>query len=127
MVKIISGKATHDPYGNVIEDTRQFGPNDVPVSYQSYTTIFNENPTEHNARQNIKDATFIKLREVALNYHLPKNVSQSILMSDISVGIVAQNLFMCAKEFKYSDPDRGKENLNSPSSRFIGFNINLTL
>ena len=126
-VKITNGKASYDPYGNVIEDTRVFAPNDVPVSYQSYTTIYNENPWDHDAKQNIKDGTFIKLREVALNYHLPKSTSAKLLMNDIKVGIIAQNLFLWTKEFKFSDPDRGKENLNSPSTRYIGFNINLSL
>jgi hypothetical protein len=40
---------------------------------------------------------------------------------------VAQNLLMWTKAFKFSDPDRGLENLNSPTARYLGFNINLTL
>ena len=126
-VKVVSGSATYDPYGKVIEDTRQFAPNDVAVSYQNYTQVYNENPWDHDARQNIKDASFIKLREVALNYTLPSSVAQKILMQNVRVGIIGQNLLMWTKAFKYSDPDRGKENLNTPTSRYIGFNINLTL
>lgn len=126
-VKVISGSATYDPYGNVIEDTRVFAPNDVPVSYQNYTQIYNENPWDHQARQNIKKASFIKLREVALNYTLPNVIAQKILMKNVRVGVIGQNLFMWTKEFKFSDPDRGLENLNTPTSRYVGFNINLTL
>jgi hypothetical protein len=132
--KVVSGSASYDPYGNVMEDTRQFAPNDVPVSYQSYTTIYNENPWDHQAYQNIKDASFIKLREVAINYTLPKTITGKIRMKNVRVGIIGQNLLMWTKEFKYSDPDRGRrdgnrnaENLNSPSARYIGFNINVTL
>lgn len=132
--KVVSGSASYDPYGNVLEDSRQFAPNDVPVSYQSYTTIYNENPWDHQAYQNIKDASFIKLREVAINYTLPATVAEKIRMKNVRVGIIGQNLLMWTKEFKYSDPDRGRrdgnrnaENLNSPSARYIGFNINLTL
>jgi TonB-linked SusC/RagA family outer membrane protein len=125
-VKITSGSASFDAYGNVIEDTRKFSPNDVPVSYQSYTMVYNENPWDHNARQNIKDASFIKLREVALNYTLP-SLSKDCSLKNVRIGVVAQNLFMWTKEFRFSDPDRGRENLNSPTSRYIGLNINLTL
>lgn len=126
-VKVVSGSASYDPYGNVLEDTRKFAPNDVPVSYQNYTQVYNENPWDHQARQNIKDASFIKLREVALNYTLPASIAQKILMKNVRVGIIGQNLLMWTKEFKFSDPDRGKENLNTPTARYIGFNINLTL
>lgn len=126
-VKVVSGSATYDPYGNVIEDTRVFAPNDVPVSYQNYTTIYNENPWDHQARQNIKKASFIKLREVALNYTLPSVLAQKVCMQNVRVGVIGQNLFMWTKEFKFSDPDRGLENLNTPTSRYIGFNIALTL
>ncbi len=126
-VKVVSGEAVYDPYGNMISDTREFAPNDVPVSYQSYVLAYNENPWDHSARQNIKDASFLKLREVGLNYNVPKHIANKLLMKNAVVGIVGQNLWMWTKEFKYSDPDRGKENLNSPTSRYIGFNINVTL
>ena len=126
-VKVVSGSASYDPYGNVISDNRVFAPNDDAISYQSYTQVYNENPWDHDARQNIKNASFIKLREVALNYTLPSTIAQKILMKDVRVGIIGQNLLMWTKEFKFSDPDRGKENLNTPTARYIGFNINLTL
>lgn len=126
-VKVVSGSVTYDPFGKVLEDTREFAPNDVPTSYQSYTQAYNENPWDHNAKQNILDGSFIKLREVALNYTLPSTVAQKILMKNVKVGVVANNLFMWTKDFKYSDPDRNKENLNTPTPRYIGFNVNLTL
>ena len=94
--------------------------------YQNYITIYNENSWGHNAKQNILDASFIKLREIALNYNVPTNLINKIRMKSLKVGIIAQNLLMWTKAFKYSDPDRGKENLNSPTPRNIGFNINLS-
>lgn len=124
--KVVSGSASWDPYGNVISDNRVFAPNDVQVSYQNYTQVYNENPWDHNARQNILDGSFIKLREVALNYTLPQQFSKKLLCNKMRVGIVGQNLLMWTKEFKFSDPDRGYENLNSPTARYIGFNINMS-
>ena len=47
-------------------------------------------------------------------------------MKDVRLGFVGQNLFMLTSGFKYSDPDRGRENLNTPTCRYLGFNINLT-
>lgn len=125
-VKVESGSATYDPYGNVISDDRVFAANDVPVLYQNYITIYNENSGDHNAKQSILDASFIKLREVAFNYNVPTSIINKLHMKSLKVGVVAQNLLMWTKAFKYSDPDRGKENLNSPTPRNIGFNINLS-
>lgn len=126
-VKVVSGSAKYDPYGKVLEDTRVFAPNDVQVSYQNYIQNYNANPWDHQALHNIKDATFIKLREVALNYSMPTSIVSKLSMKKLSFGIIGQNLLLWTKEFKFSDPDRGLENLNSPTQRYIGFNINVTL
>jgi len=32
---------------------------------------------------------------------------------------------MWTKEFRFSDPDKASENLNSPSIRYVGFNVKL--
>lgn len=130
-VKVVSGEASFDPYGNVLSDTRKFAPNDVPVSYESYIQTYNENAWDHWAPQNIWDASFIKLREVALNYTFSRELLQNIHLKDLQIGIIGQNLFMWSKKFKYSDPERsgwdGNENMNSPTSRYLGININITL
>ncbi len=46
-------------------------------------------------------------------------------MKNASVSFTGQNLLLWAKEFKYADPERGgeTEELNSPSQRYMGFNI----
>lgn len=49
-------------------------------------------------------------------------------LKSASVSVTGQNLFLWAKDYKYADPDKGGdssgyENLNSPSQRYIGFNI----
>ena len=126
-MKVMSGSYTCNPYGKVIEDTRTFASNDVPVSYQNFIQTYNQNAWDHQARQNIKNATFIKLREIALNYTLPISMARKIMMKSVRFGVIGQNLLMWTKEFRYSDPDRGQENMNTPTSRFFGFNINLTL
>ncbi|WP_289827715.1 hypothetical protein, partial [Parabacteroides goldsteinii] len=54
---------------------------------------------------------------------VPNTLTKKIKMTDLTVGITGNNLLLWTKEFKYSDPDKGSDNLNSPSMRYIGFNL----
>ncbi|MCW8310598.1 SusC/RagA family TonB-linked outer membrane protein [Sphingobacterium thalpophilum] len=119
-VKITSGSVTYDDYGRITEDTRTFAPNDQTVSYETYYR------NASGGRWNYWDETFIKLRELSLNYRVPEKFASKLRAKRASVGITGQNLLLWSKEYRFSDPDRGKEDLNSPSMRYIGFNLNLT-
>lgn len=126
-VKIVSGSVKYDTDGNVIEDTRVFAPNDIVVSYESYIGKFHDSASRPS-RQNVLDETFFKLRNLSVSYDLPKSWCEKLGMKSGSVGVTGQNLFLWAKDYKYADPDKGAdsngyENLNSPSQRYIGFNI----
>lgn len=123
-VKVVSGKAEWDADGNVIMDNRVFAPNDKIVSYQDY--MMNTNPYasgDNKRNQNWFDKTFIKLRDLSVSYAIPQSVCQKIGMKGASVGFVGQNLLMWAKEFRFSDPDKVQDVLNSPSIRYMGFNV----
>ncbi len=123
-VKVVSGSADWDSNGNIIRDDRVYAPNDKVVSYEAY--MLQMNPYIGGVRtQNIFDQTFIKLRELSLSYQIPKNKCKSLGLNDASIGLVGQNLWMWAKEFRFSDPDKGSENLNSPSIRYLGMNLKL--
>lgn len=119
-VKILSGAVTYDKYGTITEDTRVFAANDKVVSYESYWK------SAYSGRHNYWDETFIKLRELSINYSLPAAYAKKFSAKRASIGFTGQNLFLWTKEFKFADPDTGSEDLNSPSMRYIGFNINLT-
>ena len=69
--------------------------------------------------------TFVKLRELSLSYQLPQRLVKGWAKS-ATVSFVGQNLFLWAKDFKYSDPDGGSENFADPSVRYLGFNVRLT-
>lgn len=125
-VKIVSGTLVTDPYGKVLSDDRVFAPNDVETAYSTYTMRYNPNPWDLEPYQNIKDASFIKLREVAVNYRLPSSFVHKLGMKEVKVGAVGQNLWMWTKGFKYSDPDRGWENMNMPTQMYLGCNVNIT-
>ncbi|MEO5648946.1 MAG: SusC/RagA family TonB-linked outer membrane protein [Ginsengibacter sp.] len=124
-VKVISGTATYDTYGNITSDDRKYAPNDVPVTYKSYVgrihkgTAWGGVPSPLDAYS----TTFFKIREMSLTYFFPSSIYSKIKAKGVSVSAVGQNVFLWAKQFKYSDPDGGVENFSDPSMRYLGFNI----
>ena len=123
-VKVVSGSVERDPDGNILSDTRVFAPNDMVVSYESYITKYHDSHASPS-RQNMLSQTFFKLRNLSLIYDLPSVMCAKIGLKGASVGVTGENLLLWAKDFKYADPERGgeTEELNSPSQRYIGFNI----
>lgn len=119
-VIIASGNVTYDKYGQIISDDRVFVPNEKIVSYENYWK------RAYSGTRNIWDETFIKLREVSLNYFVPADIAGRFKAKKASIGLTGQNLFLWTKEYRFSDPDAGSEDLNSPSMRYLGVNINLT-
>ncbi|MCF3110389.1 SusC/RagA family TonB-linked outer membrane protein [Niabella sp. CC-SYL272] len=118
-VKIVSGKASYDKYGNLISDTRTYAPNDVAIGYQTYARNF------RGGNYGIMSESFVKLRQVSIGYNIPQNAIKSIRgLKSASVSVTGQNLILITK-FKFSDPDRDTEDLNAPSQRMVGFNIKL--
>lgn len=122
-VKVVSGTVEYDSYGRVIHDDRVFAPNDIQVSYESYITEYHNNSGGNMARQNIKNQSFFKLRELSLAYNLPKFITSKLKLRNASIALVGQNVFIWCKEFKYSDPDGNRNGLISPSVRYLGFNL----
>lgn len=124
-VKVVSGQATYDTYGNITSDNRQYAPNDVAVTYQTYTNALHKG-TAWGGSPSPLDAystTFFKLREISLTCNLPKEVVGKFKAKSASISAIAQNVFLWAKQFKYSDPDGGYENFSDPSIRYMGFNL----
>lgn len=119
-VKIVSGTVKYDKYGQITEDTRVFAPNEAVVSYENYWK------RAYSGTRNIWDETFIKLREVSLSYSLPKEVASRFKAKKANIGVTGQNLLLWTKEYRFSDPDVGSDDLNSPSMRYIGFNLSLS-
>lgn len=125
-VKVISGSEDYDSDGNIIRDNRVFAPNDVGVSYETYMLVCN--PYVGTIRsQHLLDQTFFKLRNLSVSYSLPRNVCDKLRLRGATIGFIGQNLLIWTKEFNYSDPDNAVDNLNSPSLRYMGFNIKLDL
>lgn len=123
-VKIVSGSVEYDTNGKIVNDTRVFASNDVPVSYQSFIQAY-EPWSGTQVSQNYRSTTFFKIRELSLTYAFPKNLCNKVNLKGASVSFIGQNLLLWAKEFKYADPDVDKDDLSSPSQRFLGFNVKL--
>ncbi|TDS63650.1 SusC/RagA family TonB-linked outer membrane protein [Myroides indicus] len=119
-VKVVSGELRYDSNGNIVFDNRVFAPNDVPVNYNSYmqTTSNNSEKNYHYYKQD-----FIKLRDIALTYQLKPSVLSRTPFSSLSVSLIGSNLWMASK-IKNVDPDSGKDALQTPTMKSIGFNIN---
>jgi TonB-linked SusC/RagA family outer membrane protein len=124
-VKVISGSATYDTYGNITSDTRVYASNDVPVTYESYINTIHAGTAWGGSPSTLEaySTTFFKIREISLTYDVPKSICTKMRSQEISVSAVGQNMFLWAKQFKYSDPDGGYENFSDPSIRYVGFNL----
>jgi len=81
----------------------------------------------------IYDASYVKLRELALTYTLPSSLFQNIFIHDMSVSLVGSNLWVIHKNLPYADPEttQGAGNIQGwqsgvmPSTRNIGFTLNV--
>jgi TonB-dependent SusC/RagA subfamily outer membrane receptor len=122
-VKVVSGSVQYDDIGNIVDDTRKFAPNDVAVSYEAYMRTISDNTLQ--TRRYYHDKTFFKLRELSIGYDIPKSLCRYVGMQSAEISVVGQNLLLWTKDFRFSDPDRDTESINSPSIRLIGFNLTL--
>ncbi|WP_247716549.1 SusC/RagA family TonB-linked outer membrane protein [Sinomicrobium weinanense] len=81
----------------------------------------------------VYDASFVKLRELAITYKLPGKFLDHIFLTDASFSIVGSNLWIIHKNIPYEDPEGGlgAGNLQGvsispmPSTRDLSFNLKL--
>jgi len=124
-VKVIEGTVTYDTYGNITSDTRVYSPNDIAVTYKTYTEALHKG-TAWGGSPSTLDAystTFFKIREMSLTYQVPDEFCSKLGINGISVSAIGQNVLLWAKQFKYSDPDGGSENFSDPAVRYLGLNL----
>ncbi|OYT16356.1 MAG: SusC/RagA family protein [Bacteroidetes bacterium 4572_77] len=81
----------------------------------------------------VYDATYLKLREVALTYTMPRSIMDKTFIHGASFSLVGGNLWIISKELPHADPEasQGSGNIQGwqsgvmPSLRTIGFNVKL--
>lgn len=119
-VVVASGDVSYDQYGNITSDTRTYSPNTTAVNYISFMQS-----TSGDMLNNYfyYSGTYLKLRNVVLTYNLPKKLIKGIF-KEASVSVLANNLFILAK-IPNVDPDAESDNLQTPSIRSMGFNLDI--
>jgi TonB-linked SusC/RagA family outer membrane protein len=119
-VVVVEGEATFDEDGNILTDSRIYAPNTTPVNYISW------NINTSNAHLNhFYDQTFVKLREVTLTYNFPRDLLAESFLKRASISLVGRNLALWS-DMPEVDPDTGSDNLQTPSTRNVGFNLNFS-
>ncbi len=126
-LKVVSGAATYDAFGNITSDTRVYAPNDVKTTYKQYIIDLHNSSAwgGNGSPADTYSKTFFKLREISLTYNIPGKYIHGWAKAG-SVSFVGQNVMLWAKQFKYSDPDGGQEDFSDPSVRYLGANIKFT-
>ncbi|PWV47627.1 SusC/RagA family TonB-linked outer membrane protein [Chitinophaga sp. S165] len=120
-VLLTGGKVIYDRDGNIVSDTRTFAPNTTAVNYISYMTNTSNGA---NVNYNYYSQSFLKLREVTLTYRLPSKWMKGHIFRAADISAVGRNLLLFTK-MPNVDPDAGVDDLQTPSTRSFGINLNL--
>ncbi|MEN5193143.1 SusC/RagA family TonB-linked outer membrane protein [Sphingobacterium faecium] len=116
------GSVSYDAQGNITTDTRTFEANTTAVNYVDWIFAKYTNGIDEST---LYDRTFVKLREVTFSYNMPKNILVKTPFKSASFSLVGRNLFLWSK-VPFMDPE-GYSGLQlaEPTTRNIGFNLNL--
>lgn len=129
-VVVTGGELVRDVNGNVVSDTRTYQPFADAVSWQTWSQIYpyqaRVSEDENEFFANVYDRSFVKLRRLSIGYDLNKLI-KSTRMRSLDASLFGYNLAMW-KNIPYVDPDFGignDDNLQDPSTRYIGLSLNV--
>jgi hypothetical protein len=99
------------------------------MHYYGNSLGYARNATEYH----VWDASFIKLREVALNYSVPTSYLGSTGIKGLDIALTGRNLAILWKNNPYSDPEaglsagnvQGNQSGAYPAVREVGVNVKL--
>ena len=140
-VEGVYGSYTTDADGNIDqivyldaagEESASAVANETVIGAQSHF-FYNQGYVIHSADQ--YDASFVKLREMRLDYNLPADMTSGLPFSNISIGVYGRNLAILSKNVPHIDPEvatsssnvQGFEGGQLPAERTIGFNLKFNL
>lgn len=95
--------------GTVKNDDGTYSPNTKVVTVESY---YKEYYRMANVETNTFDTSFLKLREMRLEYKLPNSTLKKTPFSKASVALYARNLF-CITDYPLFDPESAALNGSS--------------
>lgn len=130
-VVVTGGEYSRDVNGNVITDTRTYKENTTAVDWQTWSQQYPYRAavteSENKKFANVFDRSFFKLRRLSVGYDLTKLVKMGGTIKGLEATVFGYNLMMW-KKMPILDPDYGNDSdLQDPSSRFLGFSLNLKL
>jgi hypothetical protein len=109
-----------------------YAPNNVQITAEDY---FEDLYGFGKAELVVYDASWIRLRELALTYSLPKALTDRTFLGNVELGINARNVFLYAPNVPHIDPEvnaQGQSNSQGlefnalPQARTYGASIRLT-
>ena len=109
-----------------------FSENTIQITEQDYYTNY-----DAPVSTQLIDASYLKLREVELSYTVPKKYLENTFLTSAKLAIYGKNLwYWLPSENKYADPEvngpaltgnaQGIETTQTPSSRSLGINLQLS-
>lgn len=105
----------------------QFAANTTPLQVQPWVSSF-----YGVSEANLMSKTYAKLREVTISYEIPSKWLEKSFISKASISLVGRNLLYFYKDKRFRDVDLDQYNyltsgtdLQSPTNRRYGFNINI--
>ncbi len=120
-------KGYYDSNGALVTE----GENDIVIKrgYQYYAKVMD--PIRES---NVYDASFIRLREVKINYDLPSGLLRKFYIQNASVYVIGRNLWLIQSGLPHYDPEMsdtagnaiGETYTDYPQTSSFGFGINLT-
>jgi TonB-linked SusC/RagA family outer membrane protein len=104
----------------------QVAANTKAIAVQNYSSRY-----ANILELNMISKTFTKLREITLTYSLPAKMLGKSIIRKAEISLVGRNLALFfPKRYKDVDPDQftqaGASDLQTPTTRRFGFNVNLT-
>jgi len=111
-----------------------YSPNATPIDSEHMDDYYR---ADANARANVIDKSFVKLREVVLSYKLPSKWLEKAYVQSLTFSVIGRNLFLWTpKSNQYIDPEASTfgndlagqfgEFSANPSTRSLGFSLKAT-
>jgi TonB-linked SusC/RagA family outer membrane protein len=123
--------------GVLVDGVVNVGTPEVP-EYQTNTTMITGQEywgaLTGIASNYVYDQDYYMLREVSLLYRIPRSVFENTFIQNATIGLIGRNLIFLSKDIENFDPtssfstsnfSQGVLWFNLPSTRSIGFNLNI--
>lgn len=119
--------------GIILEGVKADGtPNDVRIDVSDAQTLGTKLPfgstNALTTREYIYDASYVKLREVALAYSLPQRLlSGAGFIKGVTFTLSGRNLWIIHKNLPYADPEQGSPSTTLTSTDAMVYNPNASI